>query len=291
MKKILSFVLASLAVPLSFMGCGLHDMAAPDALYIVGDMAGAHTAMEKNGSSFTYTMTYSNGMNAWGGGAGTANFKFTFTPDWNSPTSLGNDVEDVPVIAATEDEAEVFGLTESGNPANVTVAGFVDGEQYTFTVTVDATGTYTLTIVGTIDEGLFEFADVSAVDASTVIQEGAYIKLEGSSCELFNGVKIYFNGTTTGVAYVEADKAYDCTGWGGTNFAAWFKFYAGQGVSLRQKSAQFKCPAPVNLGEEASIGTEGDNFVVSDLTAVAMGDIFKVTVDASADATIKLEKL
>lgn len=292
MKKLLS-IFAVAAVLFGFASCSgdLHDMAAPDALYIVGDMAAAHTAMEKNGSSFTYTLTYANNMNAWGGGAGTANFKFTFTPDWSSATSLGNDEDTAPAIAATADDAEEFVLTEGGNPGNITVDGFVAGEEYTFTVTVDATGKYTVTIVGTVDNGLQEFADVSAIDASTVVQEGAYLKFEGSSCALFDGLKIYFNGTTTAVAYVVADKDYDFSNWGMDHFAAWFKFYAGQGVALRQASKQFGAGS-TTMGTAYTIDQSGatNNLEITDMT-VSENDVFKVTVDASSDATIMIEKL
>lgn len=291
MKKILS-IFAAGALALGLIGCSgdLHDMAAPDALYIVGDMAAAHTAMTKSGTSYSYTITYANDMTAWGGGAGTANFKFTFVDGWTAPTSLGNDETEAPEIAATADEAEAFALTEGGNPGNITVGGFVDGEDYTFTVSVDASGNYSLTIVGTVDNGLHEYADVSTIDASTVVQEGAYIKFEGSSCALFNGLKIYFNGTTVAKAYVVADDDYDFSAWEMDHFAAWFKFYAGAGVNLRQKSQQFGASA-TSMGTPVDIDTANNNFEIDDMT-VSTGDVFEVVVDASgATPTIVINEL
>ena len=107
-----------------------------------------------------------------------------------------------------------------------------------------------------------------------------------------DGLKIYFNGTTTAVAYVVADDNYDFSNWEGSDhFAAWFKFYAGQGVSRRQKSQQFGAGS-TTMGTAYTIDQSGakNNLEITDMT-VSLGDVFKVTVDASAAATIKIEKL
>ena len=147
MKKMIISAVAALALLFGFASCSgdLHDMAAPDKLYIVGDMDGTFAPMTKSDNSFLYTFTYSNSMSAWGGGNGTANFKFTFANAWTEPTSIGNDSKDaVPEIGAETG----FELTEASNPANITVTDFADGQEYTIICAVNASGTYTVKIEG-----------------------------------------------------------------------------------------------------------------------------------------------
>lgn len=295
MKKIIS-LLAAGALALGLIGCSgdLHDASTPDALYMVGDNGGSFIQMTKNDSSFTTTFTYQNTMTSWGGGNGKMNFKFTFVPGWTAGKSIGNDnPTDAPKIAATLADANAFALSEGANPGNITVEGFVNGKDYTVTVSVDATGKFSITIVGYVFEGLKTPANVSAINSETVVQEGAYIKFEGSSCALFDKLHIYFNGSNIGKAYVVADQAYSCTDWGGTYFAAWFKFYAGAGVELLQASKQFGA-GTTTLGNTVDIDNDGgtSNLEVTNLTTISMGDVYCVTVDASgATPTFMVKKV
>ena len=133
MKKIISILIVAL-VALAFMGCPTtfddRDLVIPVG-DIVGDFNGDGVEAANEGSGiYSVTITYSNKMNAWNNGNGTAQFKMrTVAGNWGAPT-YGCDT-------ALTVGADFVSCSTTGG--NIAVSGLVDGQNYKFIFNVTTT--------------------------------------------------------------------------------------------------------------------------------------------------------
>jgi hypothetical protein len=105
--------------------------------YIIGDVSGTFAPMTTSTpgatqSVYGYTFTYNAAtMTAWGGSAGTINFKVTQNANW-TPDGWG-------AVNLTVGGAATA-ATQGATVANAVATGLVDGTSYTITATTTATG-------------------------------------------------------------------------------------------------------------------------------------------------------
>jgi hypothetical protein len=299
MKKI-NMILAALsaAVVLSLAGCttGNSDLdVALKPAYIIGGV----TADDTSGTDMwstkrvaltfsdsgvaTYSFTYaSDNATAWGDGSGCSSFKLLL--DTAGSTAWGT--------SSASLDADTDLVTEVGGSNNVKLTGLTTGSTYKITITAKGATikvSYTKTASGTLAS-----ADVSALNSTTAVQSGAYIKIEGASYSSMSGVKAYFDGKTTATVFFQITSAESNT-WGMSYLGAYFHFYAGDGSSLKEADAQFYSKA-TTLGTAAAVYAAKDtsnginNFECTDMTG-AVG-IYKLTIaTTSAGATMNLEKI
>ena len=223
----------------------------------------------------------------WGEGDGNLAFKFG---DAASSSGLSPEYGPTNVTASTDD-----GFTWDLSGGNIVVKGLTVGNKYTITVTVKGakpelslTSTDGSASSGSVPADI-EDADVSVLNSTTATQAGAYLKLEGTSAgDTTGSVYAYFYGGTTATAYFETGDEF--ADWGkGEHFAAWFKFYAGDGTTLGIDSKQLGAGS-TTLGTAISItNANKDNLEVTDLTAAGT---YKMVVNTTADgATITITKV
>ncbi|MFA6938173.1 MAG: hypothetical protein WCQ67_08065 [Treponema sp.] len=296
MKKITKILAAvTTALLLSFTGCttGNPDLeVALTPAYIIG---GA-TAGDSTGTSMwgamrvpltftngvaTYSFTYSDAnANAWSDGSGKTSFKLLLDESgatvWGTSTSA---------LAANTD------LVLAVGGGNVCLNGLTTDSVYTITITASGAtvkASWTQTSAAKLSD-----ANVSALNSTTAVQAGAYVKIESSNCAEASSLYLPFNGSTsvTRYFYISADETL--SNWGTTpanTFACWFKFYAGDNSTLNVASAQFKASAATTLGSAATLGTSGDNFICTDMMGGA--GTYSITIATTTDgATMTLAKI
>ena len=286
-------------------------------LYIVGDYSGVEESLLPNGFfpimnvtenedksiEYTYTFKYDSAtMNAWNG----SGFKVAPVTDWSN--AYGGDCDDtekhnaIPIkITFADTWTSLYSKAEirdrykgAGDVGNINF-DVAQGSTYSIVTKLAADGKVSIKVKTDAKVDTRTEADVSAVNAKTVVQEGAKLKFEGSNCKDFNGLEIAFGGKTTVSKDVTIRDATAFADWGTdpkSVFAAWFKFYAGtDDGSLKPANAQFGA-GPTTLGSEIAIGKDtSKNFVVTNLTSVTVGDIYTLTITTTdTEATLKLEK-
>ena len=308
MKKLNIFAstLALLAALVGFTGCpsvhaDLAESCAPE--YIIGTpTCSSHSdgAVDVGwGDAWAEPLTYTDGVASftftyddahWGEGAGACAFKLG-----DGASSGGGFTTEYGASTVTNSSSDGYKWDLTGS--NIVVKGLTENSEYTIKVTVSgATPIISLESSDSSSSSSsssassnLEDADVSVVNATTVVQDGAYIKLEGSNA--FDGsVYAYFYGTTTATAYFETKDTFDDE-WGTEGaFAAWFKFYAGDNSSLAVASKQMGAGS-TDLGAAVSITNENtDNLVVKDINEGVA--VYKMVVTAdSAGASITITKV
>ena len=226
----------------------------------------------------------------WGEGDGNLAFKFG---DAASSSGLSPEYGPTNVTASTDD-----GFTWDLSDSNIVVKGLTVGNKYTITVTVKGakpelslTSTDGSASSGSVPADI-EDADVTVLNSTTAKQVGAYLKLEGTSCT-DGPVYAYFYGTDKATAYFEVEKAFGS--WdevAPADFAAWFKFYAGDGTTLGINSKQMGAET-ATLGTPITISNQNtDNIHVSDLTGDLTGTILKMVVSTTeSGATVTFTKV
>ena len=278
MKKII-YILLTAVLALSFMGCPTtyddveYDQYVPTVQYIQGDMAGSAAAMEVNGLVATYTFTYDETMTAWGSSLGTITFKVAAVEaggqlDWPNAWSDAT---------LTLNGEAVF--TESKNGGNNTCEGLTVGEDYTITVTSGLTGV-SIAITGKAPEATVELAepDLSAINATTMAQAGAYISINGDAWSDATVGKYFFNKKGDSyVAIIPFDIPEDAAnGWGDTAYQAWGKIGVGDNKTLKVVEKQF------SYVDDELIFKDSDH-VNMDFDDIVNGSKGVITVTASAD--------
>jgi hypothetical protein len=298
MKKINIILTAlSAAFVLSFAGCttGNSDLdVALKPAYIIGGVTADDTSgtdmwstkraaltFDTSGVA-TYSFTYSdNNATAWGDGAGYSSFKLLL--DDAGATAWAT--------SSSSLDADTDLVTEVGGANNIKLCDLTTGSTYKITITAKGatvTVSYTKTASGALSS-----ADVSALNSTTAVQSGAYVKIEGASYSSVAGIKAYFDGNTTATSFFQITST-ESNSWGMDHLGAWFKFYAGDGTSLKEANAQFYSTS-TTLGTAVTISATQDNgtygnFECTDMTG-AVG-VYKLTITTTTSgATMKLEKI
>lgn len=276
MKKIIYTLLVAV-LALSFMGCptvyddlNFEELVATPA-FIQGDMAGEAAAMTVNGNVATYTFKYDETMTAWAGSNGKINFKVSAKkgPDGKS-LDWDNAWSDA---AITINGEPVF--TESKNGGNNTCEGLSVGEEYTITVTSGRTGV-TMAITGKVAEVEAADADLSAINATTMAQAGAYISINGDAWSDATVGKYFFNKKGDNyVAVIPFDIPADAkNGWDDTAYQAWGKIGVGDNKTVKADEKQFGyAEGTLHFNDTANI----------DLDNIVAGTKGVITVTATAD--------
>ena len=277
MKKIIyTLLLAVLA--LSFMGCPTvyddlnFEELVPTPAFIMGDMtAGSAAQMKVDGNVATYTFKYSAAEhNAWTSPAGTISFKVADKkgPDgalvWDNAWSNAK-------ITLNADPVE---SKDKNHSTNITCEGLTDGEEYTITVTAGRTSV-TLAITG--KEKVVEAVepDLSAINATTMAQPGAYILIKGDAWGNATVGKYSFNQKGNDyVAVIPFAIASDVSnGWGTDHYQAWGMIGVGDNKDVKAGEKQF------NFAEGALNFDATNNMDFANIVAGSKGVI---TVTASA---------
>ena len=291
MKKLFSFLVAGIAA-LAFAGCSgeLHDVESdPVMTNIIGDItAGNWASMTVNNSASTFVFTYnSSTMTSWGGGSGTVYFKLNDQNSWGH--SWGNPKsESDKLVLKLNGDAVTAG--QGSNPGNLEVDNLQDDVEYTITAT-SVVGGVEVKITGTVVKA--EPADLSAINAVTMAQSGAYIKIMGDSYGAADGQKFFFS--QSGADYVATGYIVLPTGapnsWGGSDYSCWGKIGVGDNSTVKFAEKQFNAGTTTLANAIALNFDATNNFEVTDAAANAAKPVsFKLTVTATATgATIKLE--
>ena len=197
--------------------------------------------------------------------------------------------ETTPIVVTVGDEDV---LIDSGNPGygnNASLVGLTTGSDYTMTITVQGAYVKVLSIVCEDGGATFtSYADTSSLTVTTAAQTNAAIVIMGDSTVSGSttGKKMYFKEVTAGEEYKASmvftvASAADLAGWGGTYYASWFKFEAGDNSEIGYSITQLKATT-TTLGVAGNIGLgDGyDNFEVTDLTAAG---VYEFVIDVTAD--------
>jgi hypothetical protein len=291
MKRLFSFLVAGIAA-LAFAGCSgeLHDVESdPVMTNIIGDItAGNWASMTVNGSAATFVFTYdSSSMTSWGGGSGTVYFKLNDQNSWGH--SWGNsESESDKLVMKLNGDAVTAG--RGSNPGNLEVDDLQDDVEYTITAT-SVVGGVEVKITGTVVK--IAAADLSAVNAATMAQPGAYIKIMGDSYGAADGQKFFFS--QSGADYIATGYIVLPTGaannWGGSDYSCWGKIGVGDNATVKFAEKQFNAGTTTLTNAVALNFDATNNFEVTDAASSSTEpEAFKLTVSAtSSGAAIKLE--
>lgn len=269
MKKIILAALAVLMM-LCFVGCGEHTLKTVSPVkYVMGDITkGSVQEMTVTGDTSTFKFTYDSSMTAWGGGNGTVNFKVaakadTNGLDWANAYSNGE-------FKLNDEAIYVYEL----NTSNITCKGLGEGIEYTLTVTADVGGV-NVTITGEEPKPAAD-ADLSAINATTMAQAGAYISINGDAWGDATVGKYFFNKKGDNyVAVIPFDIPNDASNsWGKDHYQAWGKIGVGDNKTVKAAENQYK------FADGKLTFTDGDNIDFNEIVAGSKGVI---TVTATAD--------
>lgn len=279
MKKIILAALAVLMM-LCFVGCGEHTLETVKPVkYVMGDITdGVVCEMTVNGDTSTFTFTYSSSMKAWNGGDGKVNFKVAEKADasgldWANAYSNGT-------FKLNDDPTYVYEL----NTSNITCTGLGDGIEYTLTITADVGGV-NVSITGEEPKPAVD-ADLSAINATTMAQAGAYITVNGDAWGDATVGKYLFNKKGDNyVAIIPFSIPSNANNsWGKTSYEAWGNIGVGDNKTVKVAEKQFsfvdgkfifKDKDHVNMGFANIVA--GSNGVIT-VTASATGCTAVATV-------------
>ncbi|MDD7611679.1 MAG: hypothetical protein PUJ82_12255 [Spirochaetales bacterium] len=290
MKKILS-VFAAAAVLFGFASCSgdLHDAEPLQMTKIIGDMNGASADMVVSGTTSTYTFTYDSSWAAWGGGSGKMFFKVLKVWDNWATAGWGPDTETALVLNGDAVEGK-----QGGGQANFACTGLVAGTEYTITsvsegekVKVSLTGPEPLPAVD---------GDLSAINATTMAQVGAYFEIKGGS---FGGEGKY-NFNKVGNDYVARAvvtiPSGSKSGWSNDHYACWGKIGIGDGKTINYADKQWTAgkvalDTPVDL---IFLPKDHVNFEIDEVIGGTTSEEVTYMIEVRATAsgcTIKATKL
>ena len=279
MKKIILATLSVLMI-FSLVGCGEHTLKTVSPVkYVIGDITkGSVAEMTINGDTSTFKFTYDSSMTAWGGGNGTVNFKVAAKADpngldWANAYSNGE-------FKLNDEAVYVYEL----NTSNITCKGLGEGIEYTLTVTADVGGV-NVTITGEEPKPAAD-ADLSAINATTMAQAGAYILIKGDAWGDATVGKYLFNKKGDNyVAIIPFSIPSNANNsWGTTSYEAWGNIGVGDNKTVKVAEKQFsfvdgkfifKDKDHVNMGFANIVA--GSNGVIT-VTASATGCTAVATV-------------
>lgn len=269
MKKIILAALSVLMI-FSLVGCGEHTLKTVSPVkYVMGDITNGSVAeMTVSGDTSTFKFTYNSSMTAWGGGNGTVNFKVAAKADpngldWANAYSNGE-------FKLNDEAVYVYEL----NASNITCKGLGEGIEYTLTVTADVGGV-NVTITGEEPKPAAN-ADLSAINATTMAQAGAYISINGDAWGDATVGKYLFNKKGDNyVAVIPFDIPADAkNGWGDTAYQAWGRIGVGDNKTVKADEKQFGyAEGTLHFNDTANI----------DLDNIVAGTKGVITVTATAD--------
>ena len=271
MKKIIYTLLVAI-LALSFMGCptvnsDLNPQLDLTGLYLKGsfDGFGAGVPLEKQENG-TWTAEFT--------ATGTeVDFKIA-TADWATayPLDKSNQV----VTIAVEEEAELF-AGDSGMD-NDKITGLSTGDSYVVEVTPLSSSILVKFVKGESSGPVSTAAepDLSAINATTMAQPGAYILIKGDAYGDATVGKYSFNQKGDAyVAVIPFNIAADANdGWGKGHYQAWGMIGVGDNKDVKSGEKQFNF-ADGKLNFDAT-----NNIEFADIVAGTKGVI---TVTATAD--------
>lgn len=156
MKKIVSLLSASV-LALSLIGCSgdLHDTDV-SPLFIQGDCWEDRSAFGFDGDEQILDFTYSTKHTAWGGSAGTVNFKImTEAVGWND--DFGAEKDETLELKVNDDFVETHSRKNEGiggtGPGNIVLKDLADGSKYRIHVKYDsAANTAKIKVTGNVTD-------------------------------------------------------------------------------------------------------------------------------------------
>ena len=270
MKKII-YILLTAVLALSFMGCPTVNADLDPQL----DLAGLYLKGEADnwGEGFplvkqadgTWTVSFV-------APATEMQFKVA-TSDWATAYPLDKDGACGEI--ALGDEAEFFaGDSGFDNPK---VTGLSSGNNYIMVVTPGSTSIFIKVIEGE-NQGASSAAepDLSAINATTAAQPGAYIKINGDAWADATVGKYFFNLKDDDyVAIIPFDIPHDATnGWNDIAYQAWGMFGVGDNKDVKSGEKQFGySDGTLHFNSTANI----------DLDDIVAGTKGVITITATAD--------
>lgn len=295
MKKIISLFAALLvaAGAMTVTSCATsHDDLEAVAIpgFIVGGFGTA-----KDISASDSTLVGDNKFYAIEFTDGVAEFSFTQVDDrWDSDFNPNSMNFQITLAAAWDTGWAGKELTlnddyvdlETGKPSNNSIKGLTPGNKYKISVKMEGSK---VSVKVTGEAAKAEDADVSALNATTAAQKGAYFRIGGDNFGNVSAQQVLFNsGEATG--YITVPKTAE-NGWGNPNtdpFELYAYFGAGDnGSTLNNREVQVKFPE-TTLGKAANISFDGNNLKVTDLKIdTSATKVYKFVVKTTSEgATI-----